>query len=91
MYTSAVDMWALGVTLYVAISGYMPFDDSDNEDDSLCRGVKTALKQKVTFSDDIFASVSEECKLVLAALLSVDPSTRLSARDLLSSEWLGDS
>jgi len=87
-YTSAVDMWALGVTLYCAISGYMPFDDSDNEDDSLCRGVKAALKQKVTFPEDVFASVSEECKLILAALLSVDPSTRLSARDLLSSEWL---
>ncbi|MBN3287036.1 KPSH1 kinase, partial [Polyodon spathula] len=47
-YTSAVDMWALGVITYILLSGSMPF-----EDENRTRLYRMILKGKYSFAGDV--------------------------------------
>eukprot|EP00943_MAST-04B_sp_MAST-4B-sp1_P003939 g3939.t1 len=89
VYDSSVDMWALGVTLYAALTGYMPFEESD-EGDSLARGVARIQEQPVQFPLDVFRGISKDCINCLSRLLTVDPKMRITADELLLHPWISN-
>ena len=62
------DMWALGVTLYMLVSGYAPIaaEDTNKLFDAIVEG-------KWDFNLRAFRKVSVECKDLITRLLCVDP------------------
>lgn len=76
------DLWAIGVLLYVLLSGVSPFLD-----DSLEETTANILKCDYCFPDDYFQRISSEVKELIAKLLVLAPSQRLSMERCLDSPW----
>jgi serine/threonine protein kinase len=78
-YSKAVDLWSMGVILFVLIAGYPPFGDQDFD---------KILKARYTFRRDRWAHVSPHAKDLIAKLLVVDPSKRLTIEQTMQHDWL---
>jgi serine/threonine protein kinase len=86
MYGKEVDLWSLGVILYILLSGHHPFDPSAAADDEIvgervCRG-------EWSFVGRQWNSVSPEAKHLVTRLLEHEPSKRATVRELLQSRWV---
>ena len=78
-YDKAVDIWALGVIVFVLLCGCLPFDD-----DSSRIANESAARKKFTLRFPRWAStLSVSAKDLLHNLLDVNPKTRYTAGDFL--------
>jgi serine/threonine protein kinase len=82
-YGRAVDMWSIGVILYVMLCGYAPFDDSQPH--AILEHVK---KAEFDFPEREWASVSQSAKDLICRLMHVDPAERITAPQALQHAWL---
>uniref|UniRef100_A0AAR2M461 non-specific serine/threonine protein kinase n=1 Tax=Pygocentrus nattereri TaxID=42514 RepID=A0AAR2M461_PYGNA len=74
-----LDIWSLGVVLYVLVCGSLPFDG-----DSL-----PALRQRVTegrFRIPFF--MSEDCENLIRKMLVVDPAKRITIAQIKQHRWM---
>lgn len=77
------DLWAVGVFLYVLLSGVSPFLD-----DSVEETTANILKCDFCFPEDYFQTVSKEAKDLISKLLVLVPSQRVSMAECLESTWI---
>lgn len=82
-YGGEVDMWSLGVIMYVLLAGMPPFA-SDNGDELF------ALIQSANFSypDEYWGNISSGAKDLINHLLLVDQRKRYTAAQVLSHPWM---
>ncbi|KAK3511671.1 hypothetical protein QTP70_014551 [Hemibagrus guttatus] len=84
-YGVAVDVWAMGVILFVLLSGFPPFRSPERNQEELFHLIQ---KGEVHFLSPYWDHVSEGAKALISALLEVNPSVRLTASQTLQNSWL---
>ncbi|TSK31379.1 Serine/threonine-protein kinase DCLK3 [Bagarius yarrelli] len=84
-YGVAVDVWAMGVILFVLLSGFPPFRSPERNQEELFHLIQ---KGEVHFLSPYWDHVSEGAKQLISALLEVNPTVRLTASQTLQNSWL---
>ncbi|KAG9279839.1 serine/threonine-protein kinase DCLK3 [Astyanax mexicanus] len=84
-YGVAVDVWAMGVILFVLLSGFPPFRSAERNQEELFGLIQ---KGEVHFISPYWDHVSEGAKALIRALLEVNPAVRLTASQTLQNSWL---
>jgi len=82
-YDQAVDMWSVGVILFVILCGYPPF--SDDIQSQLFTAIRTGDWQ---FNPRDWDVISEDAKELIRNLLVIDPLRRWTAKEGLHCKWL---
>jgi calcium-dependent protein kinase len=85
-YDESVDLWALGVILFILLGGYHPFDPQGSApDEEVARRVQRGAW---SFDDPAWKPVSSDAKSIIHSLLAPDPAKRARVADLLASPWV---
>ena len=82
-YGTPVDMWSIGVVIYILLCGYLPFADKSHI--VLYRKIKQVRYQ---FHPKHWSKISKDAKDFITMLLVREPSQRFTARHALSHWWL---
>jgi len=78
-----VDMWSVGIIIYVLLVGYPPFMEENQR--QLFRKIRMG---EYEFFQEDWADISEPAKDLISKLLVVDPSRRIKAQAALQHEWI---
>ncbi|XP_010792900.1 caM kinase-like vesicle-associated protein [Gymnodraco acuticeps] len=88
-YGRPVDCWAIGVIMYILLSGNPPFyDDADEDDDRDKNLFLKILSGDYEFDSPYWDDISDSAKTLVASLMEVDQDQRLTAQEAIAHEWI---
>uniref|UniRef100_A0A0D9XFK9 Calcium-dependent protein kinase n=1 Tax=Leersia perrieri TaxID=77586 RepID=A0A0D9XFK9_9ORYZ len=82
-YGQEADVWSAGVILYILLCGVPPFWGDNDE-----RIVTAILQGGINFQREPWPKVSPHAKDLVRKMLDPNPSTRLTAKEVLEHPWL---
>nr|XP_044992199.1 caM kinase-like vesicle-associated protein isoform X2 [Jaculus jaculus] len=90
-YGRPVDCWAIGVIMYILLSGNPPFyeeveeEDYENHDKNLFRKI---LAGDYEFDSPYWDDISQAAKDLVTRLMEVEQDQRITAEEAISHEWI---
>ena len=83
-YNKEVDIWSIGITLYYVLTGTLPFDDNEDNEEVIAKKI---VFSKLTFYDKKWKKISETCQSFVEACLTKEVEKRPSSKQLLAHTW----
>lgn len=83
LYTEQVDLWSIGVIVYILLCGFPPFY-GDND----AQMFKKIKEGRYKFLEPYWTPISQDAKNFVQALLVVNPGQRLNAKQALQHTWI---
>ena len=88
-YGQPVDLWSIGVVLYILLCGFPPFyGDDDEQMFELIRSGSYSFPDSIDGYKTTWGNVTDPAKALVRSLLTVQPAHRASASAVLNGEWL---
>lgn len=82
-YGASVDVWSIGITLYILLCGFPPFYNEDNA--ALFEEIKEG---KFDFPSPYWDDISEMAKDLISKILTVDHNQRIDIEGILNHPWI---
>eukprot|EP00826_Nyctotherus_ovalis_P029156 TRINITY_DN2299_c0_g1_i7.p1 TRINITY_DN2299_c0_g1~~TRINITY_DN2299_c0_g1_i7.p1 ORF type:complete len:351 (+),score=117.21 TRINITY_DN2299_c0_g1_i7:93-1055(+) len=83
LYTTAADIWSLGIIMHTMLMGYVPVEGKDN--DEILQKVKKY--EGPVFDSNRWKRISPEAKDLLEKMLNPKHASRITAVEALSHPW----
>jgi serine/threonine protein kinase len=80
---TAVDMWSVGVILYILLCGFPPFYEEE-----LPALFDSILKARYDFPSPWWDTISPQAKSLVKACLTIKADQRMTARQMLEEPWV---
>lgn len=85
-YNKAVDMWSVGVLLYVCLCGFPPFSEELGPPNMR----QQIIDARFAFYSPYWDNISDDALDLITRLLVADPNKRLTVEEAMNHAWLRD-
>ena len=84
-YNKEVDIWSIGVIMYLMMSGLLPFDDANDDEQKIANSI---VFEDVKFPNEQFQNVSKEAIELMKGCMTKDPRSRIKIDEIIKSSWI---
>ena len=84
-YNKEIDIWSIGVILYLMLSGDLPFDDEEDDEQKIAKSI---VFNEVEFPPKKFGNKSKEVIDLIKRCLTKEPKDRIKVDDIIKSDWI---
>eukprot|EP00742_Colponemidia_sp_Colp-10_P005628 GILJ01006016.1.p1 GENE.GILJ01006016.1~~GILJ01006016.1.p1 ORF type:complete len:393 (+),score=46.40 GILJ01006016.1:149-1327(+) len=85
-YSVAVDIWSLGIIMYIMLCGYHPFDPQGKLTEAEI--IERIKRTQYDFDHSSWTHISSQAKELIRGMLAGDPKKRLTLAQYLSHPWV---